>query len=70
MKIPASRVTTVVLAVALPIHVLLFFVVGVGVLILLVYAGLALPAVWSAKSSRRRAAAEVLRQILATFRQG
>jgi hypothetical protein len=38
-------------------------------LAVLVYAGIALPAVWSAKPCRRRAAAAVLGQILAAVRQ-
>src|SRR5579862_4397392 len=70
MKASAARVTTAVLAVVVPVHVLLLFLAGAGVLTLLVYGGLALPAVWSAKPARRRAAADVLRKILATFRHG
>ena len=35
-----------------------------AVLVLLVYTGIALPAVWSAKPARRKAAAAVLRQVL------
>jgi hypothetical protein len=58
------------LAAVLPVHVLLILAGGIGVLTLLVYAGVALPAVWSAKPARRKAAAEVLRQILAIFRWG
>jgi hypothetical protein len=54
----------VAVAAIMPIHVLIIAVVGVGVFILLVYTGIALPAVWSARPARRRAAAEVLRQIL------
>ena len=45
-------------------HVLLILIVGVAALALLVYFGIALPAVWSAKSARRKAAATVLHQIL------
>lgn len=52
------------LAATLPTHVLLIFSGGVGTLALLVYTGIALPAVWSAKPARRKAAAAVLRQIL------
>jgi hypothetical protein len=44
--------------------VLLIFSGGSAALVLLVYAGIALPAVWSAKPARRKAAAVVLRQIL------
>ena len=42
---------------------------GLAVLVLLVYAGIALPAVWSTKPARRRAAADVLRQILGAIRR-
>jgi hypothetical protein len=52
------------LAATLPIHVLLILGGGVTALVLLVYLGIALPAVWSAKPPRRKAAAAVLRQIL------
>jgi len=44
--------------------VLLILSGGVAALVLLVYAGIALPAIWSAKPARRKAAAPVLRQIL------
>lgn len=43
---------------------LLFLADEAAVAALLVYAGIALPAVWSDKPARRRAAAAVLRQIL------
>jgi hypothetical protein len=39
---------------------------GGAALVLLVYIGIALPAVWSAKPTRRKAAAAVLAQILDT----
>lgn len=52
------------LATTLPVHVPLILTGGVAVLVLLVYIGIALPAVWSAKPARRKAAAAVLRQIL------
>ena len=58
------------LTATLPTHMLAIVAVSIGVLTLLVYAGIALPAVWSAKPARRKAAAEVLRQILAAFRRG
>jgi hypothetical protein len=45
-------------------HVLLIPIGGVAALVLLVYIGIALPAVWSGKPARREAAAAVLRQIL------
>ena len=42
---------------------------GLAVLVLLVYVGIALPAAWSTKPTRRKAAADVLRQILDTLRR-
>lgn len=68
MNVSACSIAAV-LAAAIPFHTLLIFVAGVGLLILLVYAGIALPAVWSAKPARRKAAAAVLRQILAILRR-
>ncbi len=67
MKASASWVVAV-LAAALTSHLALVFTAGLGVLALLVYAGVALPAVWSAKPARRKAAAAVLAQILAMLR--
>lgn len=49
---------------ALPLHILVLLASGTAALILLIYVGIALPAVWSAKPARRKAAAAVLRQIL------
>lgn len=60
----ASARAIAAIAVTLPAHVLLFLGAGVAALVLLIYAGIALPAVWSAKPARRKAAAAVLRQIL------
>ena len=68
MNVSAFRVAAV-LAAALPLHGLLIVAGGVGVLALLIYAGVVLPAVWSAKPARRKAAAAVLRQLLASFRR-
>jgi hypothetical protein len=51
-------------AVTLPAHVFLILAAGAAGVVLLVYVGIALPAVWSAKPARRCAAAAVLRQIL------
>ena len=51
-------------AVTLPVHALLILAGAAAGLTLLVYIGIALPAVWSAKPARRRAAAALLRQIL------
>jgi hypothetical protein len=68
MNASASRVAGI-LAAALPFHALLV-IAGLGVLALLIYAGVVLPAVWSAKPARRKAAAAVLHQILAILRRG
>jgi len=46
--------------VALPVHALLIFRGRVAMLVFLVYAGVALPAVWSANPTRRKAAAVLL----------
>jgi hypothetical protein len=52
------------LTASLPAHTLLILgSVGAG-FVLLIYIGIALPAIWSAKSARRKAAAAVLAQIL------
>lgn len=56
--------TAATLAATLPAHSLVVLGSGVAVLALLIYAGIALPAVWSAKPGRREAAAAVLREIL------
>jgi hypothetical protein len=54
-------------ATALPAHMLLTLACGAAGLILLLYVGIALPAVWSANPARRRAATAVLRLILDTL---
>jgi hypothetical protein len=55
----------VVTAATCPADMLLIIAVGTaGLVLLIVCSGIALPAVWSAKPARRRAAAAVLRQIL------
>lgn len=65
MNASRARATiAVAVAAALPVHLLIIVTVSTGILALLVYAGIALPAVWSARPTRRKAAAEVLRQIL------
>jgi hypothetical protein len=56
--------------VTLPVHLLLVLSGGIAALVLLVYIGIALPAVWSAKPARRKAAADVLRQVLNAFTGG
>jgi hypothetical protein len=48
----------------LPAHALLILSSGMVGLVLLLYTGIALPAMWSAKPTRCRAAAAVLRQVL------
>jgi hypothetical protein len=62
----SARATAAVAAVAvtLPTHVLLILSGAGATLALLVYIGIALPAVWSAKPARRKAAAALLRQVL------
>lgn len=65
MKASARTIATVAtVAVTLPVHVLLILSAAVAALVLFVYIGIALPAVWSAKAARRRAAAAVLRELL------
>jgi hypothetical protein len=59
-----ARGLTAALAVTLPVHLLLILSGGVAALVLLVYIGIVLPAVWSAKPARRKAAAAVLCQVL------
>jgi hypothetical protein len=56
--------TAAALVTILPAHVLLILSGAAACLVLLVYIGIALPAVWSAKPARRKAAATVLGQIL------
>jgi hypothetical protein len=56
----------VAFAATVPARVLLVLSGGAAALVLLVYIGIALPAVWSAKPTRRKAAAAVLAQILDT----
>lgn len=48
-------------------HLLVVIAAGVGLLALLIFLGIALPAVWSSKPARRKAATAVLGQILATL---
>jgi hypothetical protein len=67
MKVSARAIAAVAtVAVTLPAHVLLILSGGAAALILLAYLGIALPAIWSAKPARRKAAANVLRQLLNT----
>jgi hypothetical protein len=52
----SARAITAAIAVTLPVHVLLIISGGVAALVLLVYIGTALPAIWSAKPARRHRA--------------
>ena len=68
MKVPASAIAAATAAgVTLPVHALLILSGMAAALALLVYFGIALPAVWSARPARRKAAADVLRQLLSAF---
>ena len=65
MKASARAIAAIAtVAVTLPTHVLLILSGGIAALVLLVCIGIALPAVWSAKPTRRKAAADVLRQVI------
>jgi hypothetical protein len=65
MKASSRAIAAVsAISVALPAHVLLILSGGIATLVLLVYIGIALPAVWSARPARRKAAADLLRQVL------
>lgn len=64
MPMNASALGIAALTATLPAHVILILSGGVAALVLLIYIGVALPAVWSRKSARRKAAAAVLAQIL------
>jgi hypothetical protein len=61
--------TGAVLRAVLDSHLSPVILIGLAVLAFLIYAGIALPAVWSAKPARRKAAADVLRQILGVLRR-
>jgi hypothetical protein len=67
MKASARAVTATALAATLPFHMLLILSGGAAALFLLIYIGIALPAVWSDKPARRKAAAAILHQILNLF---
>lgn len=66
----SHRAIAAAIAVTLPVHVLLTLSGEAVALALLVYTGIALPAVWSARPARRKAAAAVLRQVLNAFTSG
>jgi hypothetical protein len=61
---PSTHAIAAALAVILPTHMLWFLTDGAAMAALLVYVGIALPAVWSENPARRKAAAAVLNQIL------
>jgi len=69
MKNHASRMTAILAAAAVATHGLVAIAAGVGVLALLVFAGIAMPAVWSENPARRAAATNVLERILDTLRR-
>jgi hypothetical protein len=60
----SARTSAAAFITPLPIPALLILGGVVAALILLVYFGIVMPAVWSAKPTRRKAAAAVLQQIL------
>jgi len=64
MKAPDLGAAVALSRAALDPRMLQFVLVSLAVLVFLIYSGIALPAVWSAKPARRRAAADVLHQIL------
>jgi hypothetical protein len=68
MKTSDLGITAAAVA-AIPAHVLLILAGGAAGLILLLYLGIALPAVWSARPARRQAAIAVLRLILDACRR-
>jgi hypothetical protein len=66
MNITASA-TAAALATCLPVNALLAISAGIAALVLLIYIGIALPAVWSTRPTRRKAAAAVLEQLLGAW---
>jgi len=66
----SARAITALLGENLPSHVLVILSGEVAALVLLVYTGIVMPAIWSAKPARRKAAAAILRQILNAFTKG
>jgi hypothetical protein len=63
MHVPTQAVAASI-TVIVPARVLLLLSFEVVALALLVYIGIALPAVWSSRPARRKAAEAVIRQIL------
>jgi hypothetical protein len=68
MTYGASVSSLLAVLVAAP-HLLIAVAAGAAFLTVLVFFGIALPAVWSSKPSRRQAAATVFGQILAALRR-
>jgi hypothetical protein len=64
MKPSALSVAAGVTGTVLDPQIFKLILVSMAVVVLLIYTGITLPAVWSKKPGRRKAAAEVLRQIL------
>jgi hypothetical protein len=60
-----ASTASVLTALAAAPHLLVMIAAGLGLLTLLMFLGIALPAVWSSKCARRKAATAVLVQILA-----
>lgn len=72
MKAPTPRPVTLLSGVVLAVttsHWFSALAIGLVGLVLFIFSGIALPAVWSASSARRTAAAEVLKEILNIFRR-
>jgi hypothetical protein len=69
MKTPDLTVVVVFGALDPEVHLPQVILGGLALLALLIYCGIALPAVWSAKPARRKAAANVLCQILDVLRR-
>jgi len=68
MKASTLQATVIVTAAAAS-HTIVAIAAGLAVLALVICTGVALPAVWSRRATRRQAAADVLRQILGLLRR-
>ena len=69
MKAPTHRTTAVIIIVTFASHTLWAVTAGLMSLAVLIYIGIALPAIWSAKPARRKAAAVILKQIFSALRR-
>lgn len=69
MKASALSVAAGVTGTVLDPQLSKLIIMSVAAIVLLIYTGIALPAVWSKKPTRRSAATEVLRQILNALRR-